>query len=102
MSTDPVMERLRTVERDWRELHDQNNLLVELNTNFEKRAKEAEAALAELVEASGRAADRIDNLLAALTLPVRDAIHLQGVRGTLPEIGEELRAALAKAEDPTP
>lgn len=56
------------------------------------------AAAPEMLEALGRAADRIENLISALVLPARADIHLRGVSGTLPEIRDEIRAAIAKAE----
>jgi hypothetical protein len=47
-----------------------------------------------LREAAGVAADRIDSLIAALSLTVPPATHLEGLRGALPDIVAELRAAL--------
>jgi hypothetical protein len=43
------------------------------------------------------AADRLDSLIAAMSLPVPAATHLEGLRGTLPDIVAELRAALGGA-----
>lgn len=37
----------------------------------------------------GRLADKADNLLAASTLPVSPAIHIQGLKGGLQEIRDE-------------
>jgi len=56
------------------------------------------ARLAELIESVGVVADRIDNVVHALTLRVLPSIHLEGGRGTLPDILAQLRAALEKAE----
>lgn len=43
----------------------------------------------EQVDRIGKLADKADNLLAALTLPVSPAIHLEGVKGGLEEIKQE-------------
>lgn len=61
-----------------------------------RAAKELE----DLREAAGRAADRIENLTYALQLKVSDSIHLEGIRGALPDILRELRAALPDEEEP--
>ncbi|HAM55619.1 MAG TPA: hypothetical protein DCQ64_09505 [Candidatus Rokubacteria bacterium] len=51
----------------------------------------------DLLEVTGRAADRIDSLLAALTLPLPQEIHLAGLRAALPEIRNDLNAAYIRA-----
>lgn len=48
----------------------------------------------KLRDALERAADRIENLLCALDLPLPDRLHLQGLRGALPEIRDEIRSTL--------
>lgn len=54
-------------------------------------------ATKRLSDAIARAADRLDNLVHALALPVSPDIHLQGIRGTLPEIRDELFRAIGEA-----
>jgi hypothetical protein len=49
-----------------------------------------------LREALEHAIDRIENLLGALLLPLPPHIHLQGLRGNLPEIRDEMRDALER------
>lgn len=51
----------------------------------------------ELFEVAGGLVDRLDNLCSAAELPLPDAIHLQALRASLPEIRDELRAALVAA-----
>jgi hypothetical protein len=45
-------------------------------------------------DAAGRAADSIDSLIHALRLNVPAHIHLEGIRGTLPEILRDLRKVI--------
>jgi hypothetical protein len=41
------------------------------------------------------AADRIENVLGALAIPMPDRLQLKGIRETLPSIRDDLRAALS-------
>ena len=59
----------------------------------------------DLWERFGILADRVDNCIAALRLPMKGALHaamLEGLRGILPEISTELKACYVAAtgEDP--
>ncbi len=45
----------------------------------------------EQLEQIGQLSDTIDNLLGALKLPLRPEMHLQGLRGNLPEVRDGLR-----------
>ena len=56
----------------------------------------ARAAVAELVEDVGQCADEIDNLVAAMAMPIPDALHMQALRSAIPDIAARLRAALAR------
>lgn len=53
------------------------------------------AAHDEAIEAIGAATDRLDNLASALSLPMPSTTHVAALRGSLPEVISELRAALA-------
>jgi len=44
-------------------------------------------------------ADRLDNAIAALSLPIPPALHVKALSGLLPSIAAELRAALALAAE---
>lgn len=45
----------------------------------------------EAVSRIGDLADKADNLLAATVLPVPDSLHIQGLKGGMRQIKEELR-----------
>lgn len=45
----------------------------------------------ESMEAVGTAADDIDNLLAAMSLPLPAQLHLDALKASLPEIRDRLR-----------
>lgn len=49
-------------------------------------------------ERVGLALDRLDNLAAALSLPLPASIHVDALRNSLPEVAAELRAALELPE----
>jgi hypothetical protein len=55
----------------------------------------AERGLRERVEG---AVDRIENLLGALAIPMPDRLQVKGIRGSLPSIRDDLRAALREEE----
>ena len=44
------------------------------------------------------AEERLDNLIHAMLIPVSAELHLKALRVALPEIRDEIRAAIAKAE----
>lgn len=46
----------------------------------------------EAIEQSGWLADTLDNLRAALTLPMPDALHVQALRESFPSLVTEARA----------
>jgi len=43
------------------------------------------------------AIDSLSNIIAALSLPVPDKIHVEGLRGTLPEIRDKIKAGYLEA-----
>jgi hypothetical protein len=47
-----------------------------------------------LALAAEGAADRLDSLIAALSLPLSDEIHVECLRKLLPEVARDLRRAL--------
>jgi phage shock protein A len=49
-TSNPLEERLRTIERDWDELRRQNNQLIELHNALTRDRNEARAELAQLRE----------------------------------------------------
>lgn len=53
---------------------------------------------AQMHEACGHAVDRLENLLAAMKLPLPPRLHLEGLSGNLESIRDELRAALPAEE----
>lgn len=53
-----------------------------------------EALRAALVEAVGTAADTLDNLIHAMAMPLPDELHMKALRLALPDLLEEMRAAL--------
>lgn len=53
----------------------------------------------EEVYALGRVVDRLDNLIAALSLPLPDAIHVKAIRGSLPSVRKELAEAIGYSDD---
>ena len=50
----------------------------------------------ELIEAVGQAVDTLDSLTSAMSMPLPDSLHMQGLRGSLPELRESLAQALTK------
>lgn len=63
--------------------------------DFRKAFKDTRAAIAVRDEALRQAADRLDNFIAAMSLPIPDAIHMKALRSGLPEVASDLRKALA-------
>lgn len=47
----------------------------------------------------GRIVDRLDNLIAALSLPLPDAIHVKAIRGSLPSVRKELAEAIGYPDE---
>lgn len=45
----------------------------------------------EAIEHIAKLADKADNLLAATKLPVPDSLHIEGLKGGLQQMREELR-----------
>lgn len=54
----------------------------------------------KLREAAGRVVDRLDALTYSMQLKVSPEIHLEGLRGAIPQIRDELRAAIGPEEKP--
>ncbi len=53
-------------------------------------------------EKLGQAIDRVDNILFALKMPLPDAMHVQVLRNSLPEIVEDLKAGFVEATGENP
>lgn len=51
------------------------------------------------VYAIGRVVDRLDNLIAALSLPLPDAMHVKAIRAALPSVREELAEVIGYADE---
>lgn len=54
------------------------------------------------IEAIGKQADAIDNLIAALSLPLPDPIHLQALRESLPNVSQELKRIVVEVSGENP
>lgn len=50
----------------------------------------------ELEQAAGVAADRLESVIQMLTMPLPDRIHVEGLRGSLPDIVRGLRAVVPR------
>jgi len=48
-----------------------------------------EQALEEL----GQCVDTVSNLMAALTMPLDPSLHIQGIKGSLPDLKDKIKAA---------
>ena len=55
-----------------------------------------ERAMRDAIE---RAIERLDNLIAAMRLPIPDSIHVTALRGSLPDIRRELAESIGYDEE---
>mgnify|MGYP001617274670 CR=1 FL=1 len=55
--------------------------------------------MTEELEKLGILIDRLDSLTYSINMPLPIAIHIDGIRGSLPEIVEELKAVFKDLED---
>lgn len=54
------------------------------------------------IEAIGEVADTIDNLIAALGMPLPDKLHVKGLRESLPEISATLKRIVVEVSGENP
>lgn len=53
-------------------------------------------------EKLGQAIDRVENIIAALKLPLTPSLHLQGVRESLPSILKQLKEGFVESTGENP
>ena len=58
--------------------------------------------MSEAQEKLGQAIDRVDNLAHALSLRIPDRMHVDALKGSLPEVVKELKKAFAEVTGENP